>query len=48
LRQEIDEYFAIGVDRVWIVEPDNRAVTVFSSSIDSRKLTQNDDVRGES
>lgn len=36
-----------GVDRVWIVEPDNRDVLVFSSSIDSRKLTQTDDVKGE-
>src|SRR5262245_66636919 len=37
IRQKLDEYFAIGVDRVWVVEPDNRTVLVFSSPTDSRR-----------
>jgi len=47
LRQKIAEYFAIGVDRVWIVEPENRSVLVFTSPTESRQLTENDDLKGE-
>jgi len=47
VRQKIIEYFAIGVDRVWIVEPENRSVLVFRSPTESRQLTENDDLAGE-
>jgi Uma2 family endonuclease len=47
VRQKISEYFAIGVDRVWIVEPANRSVLVFMSPTESRQLTENDDLKGE-
>jgi Uma2 family endonuclease len=47
VRQKIDEYFMIGVDRVWVVEPDNRCALVFASPTDSRKLTDADELRGE-
>jgi Uma2 family endonuclease len=46
-RQKIEEYFAIGVDRVWVVEPDNRDVLVFSSPTDTRKLSETDELKGE-
>jgi Uma2 family endonuclease len=47
VRQKIIEYFAIGVDRVWIVEPENRSVLVFTSPTESRQLSPNDDLEGE-
>ena len=47
VRQKISEYFSIGVERVWIVEPGNRTVVVFTSSTESRQLGVNDDLEGE-
>jgi len=47
MRQKIEEYFAIGVQRVWIVEPDNRDVLVYSASTEMRKLGEGDLLTGE-
>lgn len=47
VRQKIGEYFTIGVDRVWIVEPENRSVLVFTSPTESRQVGENDDLKGE-
>jgi len=47
VRQKIEEYFAIGVQRVWIVEPDKRDVLVCSSSTEMRKLEEGDILTGE-
>jgi Uma2 family endonuclease len=47
VRQKIEEYFAIGVQRVWIVEPDNRDVLVYSASTEMRKLGEGDLLTGE-
>ena len=47
VRAKLEEYFAIGVDRVWIVEPDNRAVLVYRSITEMRKLSEGDTVIGE-
>jgi Uma2 family endonuclease len=47
VRQKLDEYFAIGVYRVWIVEPDNRAALVYSSSTEMRKFGEGDTLAGE-
>jgi Uma2 family endonuclease len=47
VRQKIEEYFAIGVQRVWIVEPDNRDVLVYSTSTEMRKLGEGDLLTGE-
>ena len=47
MRQKIEEYFAIGVQRVWIVEPDNRDVLVYSTSTEMRKLGEGDLLTGE-
>jgi Uma2 family endonuclease len=47
IRDKLEEYFAIGVYRVWIVEPDNRAVLVYSSSTEMRKFGEGDTLAGE-
>ena len=47
VRQKLEEYFAIGVHRVWIVEPDNRDVLVYSASTEMRKFGEGDMLMGE-
>lgn len=47
LRRKIDEYFAIGVERVWIVEPDLETVLVYRGPADMVKLGKGDVLRGE-
>jgi len=47
VRAKLEDYFTIGVHRVWIVEPDNRAVLVYRSSTEMRKLSEGDTVIGE-
>jgi len=47
MRDKLEEYFAIGVQRVWIVEPDNRDVLVYSTSTEMRKFGEGDMLMGE-
>ena len=47
VRQKIEEYFAIGVEQVWIVEPANRAVQVYQARDAVRTLTEDDALDGE-
>ena len=47
MRDKLEEYFAIGVHRVWIVEPDNRDVLVYSASTEMRKFGEGDMLMGE-
>lgn len=47
VRRKIEEYFAIGVERVWIVEPENRAVQVYRARDAVRTLTEDDVLEGE-
>ena len=47
VREKLADYFSIGVDRVWIVEPQNRKVLVFSSLTDVEEYGQVDTLRGE-
>jgi Uma2 family endonuclease len=47
VRQKLEEFFAIGVERVWIVEPENRAVLVYASVTDMQRLGEGDVLRGE-
>jgi Uma2 family endonuclease len=47
MRDKLEEYFAIGGHRVWIVEPDNRDVLVYSASTEMRKLGEGDMLMGE-
>ena len=47
VRDKLEDYFTIGVHQVWIVEPDNRDVLVYSSITETRKLSEGDTVIGE-
>lgn len=47
LRSKIAEYFAIGVERVWIVEPEKKQLLVYRSSTEFTQLTEHDSVLGE-
>jgi Uma2 family endonuclease len=41
------EYFAIGVERVWLIDPRRRLVYLYRSATDSERLTVHDTLRGE-
>ncbi len=45
--EKLEEYFAIGVDRVWIVDPASKTVRVFRSSVSFVKLSEVDTLRGD-
>jgi len=47
VRQKLTEYFVIGVDRVWVVEPETRGILVFSSTTEGRQLGEADHLEGE-
>ena len=47
MRQKLEEYFAAGVDWVWVVEPENRAVLVYGSPTDMRQFTEAEKLMGE-
>lgn len=47
MRDKIDEYFRIGVERVWIVEPERRQVLVYGSPTELDLLRETDTLRGE-
>lgn len=47
VREQIEEYFSIGVQWVWVVEPANRAVLVFRSSTEMQKFEEGDTLHGE-
>ena len=47
MRQKLEEYFGIGVHRVWIAEPDNRTVLVYRSITDMSRLGEGDILAGD-
>ena len=47
IREKIEEYFAIGVDRVWVVVPATRGVLVYESSTSLRQLREGVVLEGE-
>ena len=47
MRDKLEEYFAIGVHRVWIVEPETRAVLVYRSVTEMNRLGEGDVISGE-
>ena len=42
MRLKIQEYFTIGVQQVWVVEPENRSVLVYRSAAEVRTLLESD------
>lgn len=47
LRSKIAEYFAIGVERVWIVEPEKKQLLVYRSPTEFTQLIESETLRGE-
>jgi len=47
MRQKLEDYFSIGVQRVWVVEPENRAVLVYRSVTEMQRLSESDVLTGE-
>jgi Uma2 family endonuclease len=47
MRDKLEEYFAIGVYRVWIVEPETRALLVYRSVTEMNRLGEGDAINGE-
>ena len=47
VRTKIDDYFSIGVEQIWIVEPDTRSVLVFHSATAFTKLGVEDTLVGQ-
>jgi Uma2 family endonuclease len=47
VRRKIEEYFAIGAERVWVVEPKNRAVLVYRSPTEATRLGLEATLEGE-
>ncbi len=46
VRQKLEDYFSIGVDQVWIVEPENRTVLAYTSPTTLEKFGPGDTVPG--
>lgn len=47
MRDKIEEYFAIGVKGVWLVEPERKQVLVYRSPTERTALDENDTLEGE-
>jgi Uma2 family endonuclease len=47
MRRKLEDYFSIGVGRVWVVEPENRAIVVYRSLTESQVLNEADVLKGE-
>ncbi len=47
MRQKLEDYLSIGVQWVWVVEPDNRAILIYRSLTDITVLGEADLLRGE-
>jgi Uma2 family endonuclease len=47
IQNKLNEYFAIGVERVWLVDPPNQVVYVYRTPTESVRLTIHDTLHGE-
>ena len=47
MRAKLDDYFSIGVQQVWVVEPDTHSVLVYRSPTEAAKLGKADTLQGE-
>ena len=39
VQEKLEEYLAIGVEQVWIVEPDNRSLSVYTATTEIRRYS---------
>jgi hypothetical protein len=47
MRRKLKEYFDVGVDTVWVVEPSNRAVQVYRGIDEVQTLEEGDVLAGD-
>jgi Uma2 family endonuclease len=47
VQDKLREYFAVGVERVWLVDPERRKVEVYRSFTEMRQLGEADTLMGE-
>jgi Uma2 family endonuclease len=47
VQEKLEEYLAIGVEQVWIVEPENRSLSVYRSATEIWRYSGDDSVSGE-
>ena len=47
MQAKIEEYFQIGVEQVWVVEPERCTVLVYRSSLEVEKFQEADVLKGE-
>ena len=47
MQQKIEEYFACGVDQVWIIEPENRTLRAYTSALEARRFAAGETLHGE-
>ena len=47
VKQKLKEYFTIGVDIVWVVDPSDKTVSVYRSLTEVQILAENDTLSGE-
>jgi Uma2 family endonuclease len=47
VREKIRDYFSIGIEQVWIVEPGNRKLLVYHSNTDLQEFGEGDTIEGE-
>ena len=47
IREKLEEYFCVGVDRVWVVEPGTRTLLVYQSPTALQQLKGDDVLEGE-
>ncbi|HZQ09895.1 MAG TPA: Uma2 family endonuclease [Anaerolineae bacterium] len=47
IRQKIEDYFSIGVERVWICEPELQDILIFRSPLEFTKIQSNEVLHGE-
>jgi Uma2 family endonuclease len=47
VRDKLSDYFSIGVEQVWIIEPGNRKVLVYRSTTDLQEFDEEDQLVGQ-
>lgn len=47
IQDKLKEYFAIGVDSVWLIEPEDRTVFIYSELTEVIRLGEEETLQGE-